>query len=336
MSPLVLSLHITFALAPNNGSTMMRFVGVGDSLAPNVPQVVGLENLRNSSNSSYAVVGDDLWLHAFSSANGIQFSPADVSTVTLWFDPAPLSGASTTSGLTVTTVDSGGATGDSSRGQIGAVAMNGQAQFSNVNSGRFDLDASYRGAGYRLTVEYFIPTDTTFDDPDRLYLQMNFNRENSATAGFIGLDGAGTGWNTVTLDGTVPNNAITATPLFIIRDGAGTEPPNGTGSGVAVYIDDITFTIDVPNPLPFFGADKVEADDAQSERLDARCLAQPSLSDCHDVVFAETPKRQRYASMLEQLLPHRRSIKSEQAERLTISRQNVQADDVFRDWPKRS
>ncbi|MEM7311957.1 MAG: hypothetical protein AAF497_02275, partial [Planctomycetota bacterium] len=65
--------------------------------------------------------------------------------------------------------------------------------------------------------------------------------DNAGTAGFRRLEDAGTGWGTITLDGTIPGNANSATPLVIVVDGANGGPVNGTGSGIAVYVDNIHF-----------------------------------------------------------------------------------------------
>lgn len=241
-------------VGPNNGSTVIRFEGIGNLLAPiGITKVNGLTALRNATSSAYEVVGSDLWVKFFSAANGIDFVPTTGSGSTPWEDESPLSGTSVAgTSLTVNTVDGLVATGDGSRGQVGEVVLNGVRKFENINGGTFDV-ASQRGMPYSLSVDYFVPVGTTLDSlaggasPDLFYLQINFDGNNTASAGFVGADAAGAGWNTITLTGNIPAFANTTQPFFVMADGGfGAGQPNGTGSGVALYLDNIRFIIDTP------------------------------------------------------------------------------------------
>lgn len=237
------------------GTTVIRFDGVGNSLAPQgVPQASSVATMRNANSTTYAVEGNDLWVKFFSSSNDVRFNPVTTTgnPTDLWVDEAPLSGDSVNnSGLTVNQVSSLSATGDASFGLSGEVVLTGQTKFGNISPGTLAVDPSYRGTGYELTVDYFVPPGTTLDSlpgggsADVFYVQINFNGVNTASAGFVGSDAAGSGWQTITLTGTVPGNANNAQPFFIVADGGfGAGTPNGTGSGVALYIDNLRFTVD--------------------------------------------------------------------------------------------
>lgn len=74
-----LSLKHFIRVGPNNGTTVIRFVGVGNSLAPQfVPQTSGLVSLRGASQTTYAVVGNDLYVKFFSSSNSVRFIPISI------------------------------------------------------------------------------------------------------------------------------------------------------------------------------------------------------------------------------------------------------------------
>lgn len=230
------------------GATVIRFEGVGNLLAPSgVPQVGSVATLRSASNTAYAVDGGDLWVKFFSSANDVRFNPAVSQPSTdLWDDPSPLSGSSiANSGFNVATVSGLTATGDGSRGVVAQVALTGNTRYGNITPGDLSVPSQYRGTAYELSVDYFIPSSTTLDATDVMYVQINFNGNNSGSAGFVGLDEANTGWNTITLTGTVPGNAVVALPFVIIADGGigGPGQPNGNGSGVAVYLDNMRFSV---------------------------------------------------------------------------------------------
>jgi len=239
-------------VGPSTGATVFQFVGVGNLLAPaGVQQVSGITAVRNATNTAYAVVNGDLWLKAFSSPNSISFVPSSQNQQTLWQDDEPLSGTSGAGdSLTVNTFDGVAATGDPSRALVGDVIMNGLDKYTNINGGTFAVDPQYQGTGYTFTVDYFVPVGTTLDSlpgnqsPDTFYLQIDFNGVNSGAGGFTDNTAAGTGWNTITLSGIIPGGTTSALPLFIVADGGfGAGTPNGTGSGTAVYIDNINFTV---------------------------------------------------------------------------------------------
>ena len=60
----------------NNGSTVIRFAGIGNVLAPSgIPRVSGLTALRNSNVTAYEVVGSDLYVKFFSDNNDVDFVP---------------------------------------------------------------------------------------------------------------------------------------------------------------------------------------------------------------------------------------------------------------------
>lgn len=239
-------------VGPNNGSTVIRFEDLGNVLAPaGVPFVASLTTLRNSNNTVYTVVGNDLYVKFFSSGNEINFVTAPSQTNTLWQDDDPASGITNTSSnmLQVTQVSGSAATGDSSRALVGQVVLGSGPRFKNINTDELTIDPQYRGTEYSYTIDYFVPPGTTLDDPggnspDVFYVQMNFNGQNTHSAGFVSGAAAGSGWNTITLTDTVPSNATTAQPFFIVADGGfNGGPVNGNGSGVAFYIDNINFTV---------------------------------------------------------------------------------------------
>ncbi len=257
---------------PSSGSTVMRFSNVGNLLAPlGVPRVNSLNALRNSNSSAYAVVNGDLWMNAYSSANQIEFVNVAPSPTTLWQDNSPLSGISQAgSSISVNTVN-GSVTGDGSRGNVGAVTLNGSSRFESINAGDLNISPQFQGLQFSFTVDYFIPNGTTLDGPDSVYVQINFNGNNSGSAGFVGLAEAGTGWNTITLTGDVPNGTISATPLIIVADGGfGNAQPNGNGQGVAFYVDDIEFTVGIGAATRLTGAEfPLDTPVKQATRIDS-------------------------------------------------------------------
>lgn len=230
------------------GATMIRFEGAGNQLAPaGVPLAGSVAALRGANQTTFAVDGNDLWVKFFSSSNSVRFNPVTQPPgVALWDDTSPLSGDSVgNAGFNVSTVNGQSATGDGSRGVVARVALTGNTRYGNITPGELAVPSQYRGTDYELSVDYFIPAGTTFDSTDLLYIQINFNGSNSGSAGFIGLDEAGTGWNTIRLTGTVPGNAFDAQPFVIIADGGigGPGQPNGTGTGVAVYLDNMLLAV---------------------------------------------------------------------------------------------
>lgn len=242
-------------VGPNNGTTVIRFEDVGGQLAPQgVSPVSGLTALRNATGTSYAVIGNDLWVKFFSSGSGVVFNPVSQPSnpLTIWQDNDPLGSESVLgSSLSVNTVSGAAATGDSSRALVGEVILEGTNRYGNINGGTIDVAPEYRGTGFLLSIDYFVPIGTTLDSlpdgssEDVFYVQLNVNGVNTASAGFIsGDDAAGDGWQTVTLSGTLPGNTSNVLPFFIVADGGfGGAAPNGNGSGTAVYIDNIELTI---------------------------------------------------------------------------------------------
>lgn len=268
-------------VGPNTGSTVIKFLGLGGLLAPvGVPRVNGLTAVRSANATAYDVVGNDLWVKFFSSPNTIQFDTAPQGTGVLWDDQNPLSGTSVASSLLVNTVDGLALTGDATRGQVGAVTLNGSTRYKNLSGGTFPLNSSASGTGYQLSIDYFVPINTTLDNPtgaspDVFYVQINFNGSNAGSAGFVTATAAGLGWNTITETGTVPSGTTSVQPFFIIADGGFKDgPPNGNGMGVAVYIDNLYLSIDaatsmqLTSPTFSFSSPLVWADDEQ--------LAEPS------------------------------------------------------------
>ncbi|MEM8947392.1 MAG: G8 domain-containing protein [Planctomycetota bacterium] len=234
---------------PQNGSTVVRFQNMGNTFSvENRPFVNSLSAVRNATQTSWTRLGDDLYVNFFtvqSESDRVNFVPGAVQDpAVLWVDNAPLTGDSDANvGLSVTTVN-GSVTGDASRGSVGQVAITGNTQYGIITPGTIALDTQYRNTEYSLQVDYFIPNGTTLDGPDLLYVQINFNGVNSGSAGFQGDEDAGEGWNTIVLTGTIPSNANNVRPAVILADGGiGSAPPNGNGSGVAFYLDNINFTV---------------------------------------------------------------------------------------------
>ncbi|MEN1677981.1 MAG: G8 domain-containing protein [Planctomycetota bacterium] len=234
---------------PRDGSTVVKFSGMGSAFSiSNRPFVGSLAAVRNASQTSWTRVGDELYVNFFSVASEtdrVNFVPgATADPNVLWVDNDPASGASiVNSGLSVNTV-SGAVTGDASRAAVAQVAITGNIRYGRITPGEFAIPAEYRGAGYELRVDYFIPPGTTLDSPDFLYVQLNVNGVNTASRGFVGEDEAGTGWQSIVLTGTLPNNTNNVQPNVTVADGGnGAAPPNGTGVGVAFYLDNISFTV---------------------------------------------------------------------------------------------
>ena len=238
------------SLGPNNGSTVFRFVGIGQTMAPQgVPELASDTAVRNASFTSFARVGNDLIVKFFSSSQDVRFrfdpgsNPSDPEV--LWSDTAPLSGISQSVGsLIVNTVDGQAATGDGSRGQVGQLTLASNSRYQFIQSGQLPISSEFRGTEFAFTVDYFVPDGTTLEGADIFYLQLDVNGNNTYSAGFIGEGAAGTGWNTVTLTNTIPPFTNNVTAKFIVADGGiGVAPPNGTGSGTALYVDNINLTV---------------------------------------------------------------------------------------------
>lgn len=156
-------------------------------------------------------------------------------------------------GLTITEVDGNSATGDASRAIIGGVTIpdntGSTAQtFQNFNSTTLPIDPSLQGSNFTYSIDYFVPNDTTLDDPtgsspDLFYIQIDFNGVNSGSAGFVGAGAAGSGWNTATVSGTIPATATEFLAFGLIVDGGfGGSPANADGTGVELYVDNILIT----------------------------------------------------------------------------------------------
>lgn len=236
------------SLGPSSGATVMRFVGIGNTMAPQgVPNLGGENAVRNASNTAFARVDGDLLVKFFSSSQAVRFryDPVSTESEVLWSDQAPLSGVSqTVGGLIVNTVDGLAATGDGSRGDVGQLTLASGSRYQFINSGTLPISSSQRGAGFTFSVDYFVPPGTTLAGADLFYLQVDINGSNTFSAGFVGSDEAGQGWRTLTITNDIPSFASNATAKFIIADGGiGVAPPNGTGSGVAVYVDNLNFVV---------------------------------------------------------------------------------------------
>lgn len=249
---------------PNSGTTVIRFAGVGNYLVPQgMSQVSSVTTLRNSSGNVYAVDGTDLYVKFRSSTNNVRFERVTISTnpTELWEDNAPASGISAVNNLIdINTVDGQAATGDASRGSIGQVILSGDGRFGNISSGTVLVDSQFQGTGYELRIDYFVPPGTTLDSlpggssPDTFYVQANFNGVNTSSVGFVDAAAAGSGWQSITLTGTVPDNTTNAQGFFIVADGGfGGAAPNGTGTGTAFYIDSIRFTVGLSSSSSLVG-----------------------------------------------------------------------------------
>lgn len=177
----------------------------------------------------------------------------------LWQDDAPLTPPSVTANLIVNTVDASGITADPSRTAVGDVILTGAAKFVSVNSGALVLPAGSDDQPFSLSLDYFVPNGTTLDalpggsSPDLFWLQIGFDGGNDGSIGFIGAGAAGNGWNTLTLTGTVPNGATDIIGSLVLADGGfGAGTPNGTGTGTALFIDNIRLEVDaIPEPTSF-------------------------------------------------------------------------------------
>lgn len=153
-------------------------------------------------------------------------------------------------GLRITEFDGSAVTGDATRAIVGGVTipnnMNAPgSKFSNFESTVLPLDPSLQGSNFTYSMDVFVPNDTTLDDPsemspDLFYIQINFNGVNSGSAGFLGPGAAGSGWQTITVSGTVPASATEFQAFGLIVDGgfAGSTQ-TGDGMGTAVYVDNI-------------------------------------------------------------------------------------------------
>ena len=181
------------------------------------------------------------------------------SAAVLWDDQAP--GAGVTSGgnglilnAAVDPTNAGNA--------VGEVVFPGTAKFMNLNGnggGPFAITPADHGKAYTVSFDYFVPTGTTMDrlpdgsSPDLFWLEIAFNGTQDGSVGFINNNAAGSGWNTLVINGIVPagnilNPTTNANPLMVVADGGfGAGTPNGTGSGTALFVDNFYFEI-VPEP----------------------------------------------------------------------------------------
>lgn len=177
----------------------------------------------------------------------------------LWQDDDPLTPPSVANNLIVNTVDATGLTGDATRTAVGDVILTGAAKFVSVSSGPLTLPAGSDDQPFTLSLDYFVPNGTTLDalpdgsSPDLFWLQIGFDGGNDGSVGFLGAGAAGSGWNTLTLNGTVPNGATDIQGFLVLADGGfGAGTPNGTGTGTALFIDNIRLEVDaIPEPTSF-------------------------------------------------------------------------------------
>lgn len=194
---------------------------------------------------------------------GVSSQLAVAGTMVVWEDSSPLTSPSMIGGmLIVNTVDASSITNDPTRNAVGEVVFSGVNKFSNISRPPVPVTLAMFGQTATLSVDYFVPLDTTLDDngsPDLFWLQMNINgvnRQDDNTAGFIGESFAGAGWRTLTLDYNIPPDATDLRPLIVVADGGfGSGTPNGTGEGTAFYIDNIKLEVGVvPEPPSILAA----------------------------------------------------------------------------------
>lgn len=190
---------------------------------------------------------------------------AHATPIVVFEDPDPVSVAPNAAvNLIVNPVDGFTATGDASRGTVGEVILDGAnngIKFVGFNPGPISIDPSLRGLPFEFSMDYFVPDGTDLDSlpdgssPDLFWLQLDANGANvGISAGFIGEGAAGSGWNSIVINGTVPETAgpfptDDLTPLFVMADGGfGGGLPNGDGVTPALYVDNFRLTVTIPEP----------------------------------------------------------------------------------------
>lgn len=176
----------------------------------------------------------------------------------VWQDDDPLSGTSVSNnGLIVNTVDASVITSDPTRTAVGDVIFpSGGPKFVSIGSTDLPAPAGSDDQPLTFTVDYFVPDTTTLDalpdgsSPDLFWLQISYDGGNNGSAGFIGAGAAGNGWNTITLNSSVPAGTSTIQGLMVMADGGfGAGTPNGTGVGTAVFVDNFRIEVEtIPEP----------------------------------------------------------------------------------------
>lgn len=176
----------------------------------------------------------------------------------IYLDTDPLSGSSTSAGMTVTTVAD---PAPAEAGDMAGLVTDLTAKFSSVQSGDVPIPASAIGNEFAVSVDYFIPSTTDLDSADLVYLQINLlgsaTEGNRGSVGFFNptLPEFQDSWQTLTVtnlnfpaaDPTngplIPEGTTDISVFLIIADngfGAGSDFPTG---GTALYVDNITIDV---------------------------------------------------------------------------------------------
>ena len=226
-----------------SGATVIRFEGIGLTLAPDLNELSNLTSLRNSSSSAYYRDGDDLWLKLYSSSQRIDFDPTTINEN----DPpvAVDDLASTTSGVPVTIdllANDFDPNGDLLAViPIGTLASKYSDDFQSPNpppnweylwnaTGEFGNESSYQGLvwdtwRYRPTTEnfpYFTPVAAhpgsgTNQDPNGIE-RFAIAAYTVPEDGVYAIDASFVSVNENTLDGINVQAHVSGGPVFTLED----------------------------------------------------------------------------------------------------------------------
>ena len=180
---------------------------------------------------------------------------AEGDDTTLWEDADPVDPlvSSANGGLVCNPIAD--PTGDPDRVTVGEVDFGLANQFSSVGPVvPVPITPEMYGVAYNFQVDYYIPSNTTLSDnsgnggqPDNLYLNTFFDGANTDSAGFITVNNAAfDNWKTLSVSGVIPDGALEANAFIVLAEGGfgGVRSPD---AGVAYYLDNIRFSVDLPS-----------------------------------------------------------------------------------------
>ncbi len=165
-------------------------------------------------------------------------------------------------GLTITGVDAGGRTG------VGSVDVSAATStFMSLLTDPTTIDvSSFIGKNFNAFAESNIPTTSTINSGDSIFLQVDYFNEAAGldnantdtfqrfTAGFFNETAPRNQWLEKSAGGIIPEFTPAGAPVdrvnasLVYTDGGFGGTPNDSGGGVFSYVDNFSFTISEPAP----------------------------------------------------------------------------------------
>lgn len=201
------------------------------------------------------------------------------------FDNAPESGNGLNGGnANVSLTTTAGDPTDSGRGNVGSADISPGSRWGEVRAQTEDITIpveSVPGSDtFTVSLDVYIPSDTTYDETDRLGIILRWNASNTNNNQVFRFwdSFAPDTWETISLTGTLPENGGDGAPLSsVVPIISFDDNPSDAAEGVAAYIDNLRLEVstadDDPNlaaPTALTFGEIIEGDDDVTAILQVR------------------------------------------------------------------